>query len=327
MAQTDFVLGELFSYVNNNQKYYSKLIKAIDNEQWEYAAVLTWKTIILFMYEKLFQIKRLGITLPEPIVRQLEHHNITVYSCFDFCCLDDESLHTNLSRIWTNVEGNYKSTFKHLLDERNGLSHVNRYEDDYDKQWFKTYFEKALKLLKYFQERHHNQFSSNIYTFIQSNQNLQYFSECDINSLLAISSFNKDIVLNYILDNEVEFEYSADIIERLKEYIITQFIRSSSFRSAEENGKRLLKITSPFISNMELVEILNGIFEQQGTPNQIISAGLMPEILAELFEKTLSLGNLEDVWKSFIRKIDASQIGRYSILKDKIEEAFKVNSE
>ena len=75
-----------------------------------------------------------------------------------------------------------------VLDERNRLSHVNRYEEEFNEQWFKTYFEKALKLLQYLQNLNNIQLSQKIYDFIEDNKTVQYFSEEDINYLLSQES-------------------------------------------------------------------------------------------------------------------------------------------
>ena len=321
IEMSDYDLDELFSYVFNSQKYRVKLEKSIENNLWEYATVLVWKNIVLFMYEKLFQIKVLGNNLPEAFNGQLQNGNITVHNCFDFCCINDDSIYTNLHKIWNNVESNYKQMFKGLLDDRNSLSHVNRYEEEFNEQWFKTYFEKALRLVSYLQNLNNIQLSQKIYDFIEDNKTVQYFSEEDINYLLSQESYEDSRIINHILDFMNISDYPENLKDKLKHGVISTFLDSHSFAIALENGKRLVKLAAYYDAE-ELKEILTGVFEKQRIPNQITQSGEMENVFEELFDNTINLEGLKEDWKIFIDKLIESDEERYDKLKVKFLEIF-----
>ncbi len=321
MTQNNYDLDKLFSYVYNSEKYRTKLEISIENKLYEYSTVLVWKNIVLFIYEKLFQIKVLGNNLPDAFNGQLQNGNITVHTCFDFCCINDDSIYTNLHRIWNNVEGNYKQMFKGLLDDRNSLSHVNRYEEDFNEQWFKTYFEKALKFLQYLQNLNNIQLSHKIYEFIDTNKTIQYFSEEDINYLLSQESYEDSKIINHILEFMDILNYSENLKIQLKQDAINSFLDSHSFAIALENGKRLIKLAIYF-DKVELKEILEGVFERQGSLNQITLSGEMEDVFEGLFDNTINIEGLKEDWKIFIDKLIKTDEERYNKIKVKFLEIF-----
>ncbi len=327
MAQNEYDLDKFFSYVFHSQKYRTKLERSIDNGLWEYATVLVWKNIILFIYEKLFQKNVLGMSLPDDFNNQLQRGNVSVNNCFDFCCIkDDNNIYTNLKNIWDNVEPNYKESFKGLLSERNSLSHVNRYEEDFNEQWFKTYFEKSLKLLEYLQGLNNVQLSHKIYAFIESSKTVQYFSEEDINYLLSQESYEDSKIINHILDFIDILNYPDTLKDKLKQEAMNSFLDSPSFASALENGKRLIKLIS-FYDEQEIREMLIGIFDRQGSPNQIVQSGEMEEVFETLFDETTNLEGLRDDWTNFIDKIIEMDEQRYGFLREKFLEIYGDSSE
>lgn len=321
MVQNDYDLDKFFSYVFHSQKYRTKLERSIENGLWEYATVLTWKNVILFIYEKLFQRRVLGLDLPSHIINTFQDKNITCTSCFDFHHIKDEKIGENLYQCWNDLDSNYKSSFTNLLDERNRLSHVNRYEEDFNEQWFKTYFEKSLKLLDYLQSLNNVQLSHKIYGFIESSKTVQCFSEEDINYLLSQDSYEDSKIINYILDFIDISNYPDTLKDKLKQEAIKSFLDSPSFASALENGEGLIKLIS-FCEEQEIREILIGIFERQGTPNQIVQAGKMEYVIETLFDETTNLEGLREDWKKFIDRIIEMDEQRYGFLKEKFLETY-----
>src|SRR5260221_1775565 len=106
--------------------YKYSLDKAIANELWEFGVTVIWKFVILFFYEKLYQIFLIG-KLHEDFKNSLESRKRDCHTCFSFNCLEDDYLFTKMDFIWRNLDCNYKNIFRRLLDERNSLSHVNEY--------------------------------------------------------------------------------------------------------------------------------------------------------------------------------------------------------
>ena len=306
-------LEELFSYVYHSDKYYKKLEKAILNELWEYATILVWKTIILFIYEDLFQIKKSDKELPEDIERQLKVNNITCYSCFDFTCLKDDNLYTNLNKIWANVENFYKELFKGLLNKRNGLSHVNKYEEDFNKQWFETYFDESIKLLKYLQELHDKQIIEEIHEKIIAGEFNDILSEKDIYYLLNESGvleskpqISKSKVIEAILEKRYHKNLSEGLKEQIKESAIESLSNSYSFDSAETNGKLLLKISDEF-NKFDIEKVIQILIGELGYANsQIFGAGNMEEVIIKLFEDTINIPESDKFWNLFFEALKSS---------------------
>lgn len=321
MAISDYPLDEFFSYVHNSKKYRTKLEISINNGLWECATVLVWKTTILFVYEKMFQKKILGGELPDHIKNTFRDINVTCTSCYDFHHIKDEKIADNLNRIWQDVESNFKNSFTTLLGERNSLSHVNRYEDTFNEQWFRTYFEKALSLLKYFQGLNNIQLSQSIYTSISSGNPIQYISEQDINYLFSKDQFDDSAIINHLLDFISILDYSDTLKSRIKENAINSYLDSSSFANALTNGKRLLKLAN-FFNEADVRKILTKIFTRQGTPNQIVGSGEMETVFLELFDKTVNIEGLEADWRGFVNQLVESDAEKYREVKERLIEIY-----
>jgi len=321
IALTDYQLDELYSYVHNSKRYRTKLEVSINNGLWEYATVLVWKSTVLFVYEKMFQKKLLGGALPDHIINTFRDKNVTCTSCYDFHHIKDEKIGENLHRIWQNVESNFISSFNNLLDERNRLSHVNRYEEDFNERWFKTYFEKSLTLIKYLQGLNNIQLSESIYTSITSGNSIQYISEQDINYLFSKDQFDDSIIINHLLDFVSILDYSETLKSRIKDDAINSFLDSSSFANALTNGKRLLKLANYF-NETDVRRILIDIFTREGTPNQIIGSGEMEVVFLELFDKTVNIEGLEWDWRTFVNQLIESNAEKYNEVKEKLLEIY-----
>jgi hypothetical protein len=323
-----FNLDELFSYVYHSDKYRLKLEKSITSELWEYSTVLVWKTIILFMYENLFQMKKSEKDLPKDLSGQLKVNNITCYSCFDFTCLKDDSLYTNLNKIYENVENFYKELFKSQLNKRNGLSHVNKYEEDFNKSWFETYFDESLKLLKYLQELHNQQIIKEMPEKIIGREFNEILSEKDVYYLLDISGVlesNPEIfkskVIKVILEKKYHKRLSEDLRTQIKEAVIGSLSDSYCFESAETNCNLLLKLSDEFdkFDIKKIIEIL--IKDLEYTNSQIFGARGMQGIILELFELSRNIEETEKDWKSLLDSIKKSSYkSRLNNLIQKLED-------
>ncbi len=325
MSNLDYNLDELFSYVNNSNKYRSKLETSIQNQLWEYATVLVWKTTILFIYEKLFQINSLKQPLPDAFNRQLQNQNIQNYSCFGFCCIDDENIHTNLQKVWNNLENNYKISFKGLLDKRNSLSHVNKYEDAYNEIWFRSYFEEALNLIKYIHELHLFQYGSQIYDDIRKNVVVQYVSEKEIYYFIDDKRFDNNVIFDFALNSDLNLT-SDRITFLIKAHCIDSFLKSNTFDLAYTNGNRVLKIM-PYLTEDDVKHILKDIYNSQktGNSNQILNANKMEDVILTLFDNTINF-NLDNDWISFYNQLnDKYLLEKYAGLKSKILETYNLS--
>ena len=315
-------LDKLFSYVSHATRYREKLEKAINNGLWEYAAVLIWKNVILFIYEKLFQIKAVGNNLPDGFDSQLDSSKITVHSCFDFCCINDNKICDKLNEIWDNVEKNYKHLFKGLLDERNSLSHVNKYEEDFNELWLKRYFDRSISLLEYLQNLNNIQRSQKIYDLMESNKTVRYFSDEDIKYLLSQSAYENSKIIQHLLDFIEISNCSENLKNWLKNKAINAFLDSHSFSTAFENGKRIVNL-APCYNKKDVKTILSGVFERQkSSVNQIIFSGNIEYVFGCLFDKTINLEGLEEDWRRFLEEVSQYGDEYYSRLKERFPKKY-----
>lgn len=320
--ESEFDIDELVSYVEDRNKYYEKLQKSIDNELWEYASVLTWKIVVLFVYEKMFQMQKIGKVLPDDLIRQLKKECGTsdCVNRYNFSCLKDDNIYSQISNIWNHVEQSYKQLFKQLLDDRNGLSHVNRYEEDFNYDWFKAYFDRSVKLLKYFQELHENQFMFDIYNQIILDNYNYFLSEKDVEFVFAKSKIDSnenlmfDWILDYIYEKSSFQNISESMMSKIKEKLINNFVSSSNFSVATKNSSYIQRL--PNLNDNDIITILNDIFEFQGINNQILQADGVDLVLRDLLEKSISQ-DMAPVWQNFYLKCKDEGYLKYLLKFDK----------
>jgi hypothetical protein len=122
---------------NFNSYYEENLRNAIENDLWEYGVILIWKSVIVFCYEKMFQLNKLGL-LNQNILDSLKTANKDCLDIFSFNHIKDNKLGDDLSLVFRNLDQNFQNSFRALLDERNSMSHVNSYP--YSKTKFNDFF-------------------------------------------------------------------------------------------------------------------------------------------------------------------------------------------
>jgi len=271
------------SQTNVAISYEENLNKLIKESLWEYGAIIIWKTIILFCYEKMFQIFSLGL-LNQKFLDNLKSHNKDCINCFSFNCLEDSFIANNLHFIWKNLDDNYKNSFTALLYERNSLSHVNEYI--YSEIKFMAYFEKSLELLNYL-ESLHLKYLPKIIKFAISNNYFPNLCEKEISKLLELAK-KYTVVLIFLIKLIPQKLISDDTIETLKENAIELFTNSKTFDGAYYNGSNLIIPLLPFFKKEDYLTILNGTFKNQekNIVNQIIHAGRIETIFMSLYNQS-----------------------------------------
>ena len=85
----------------------------------------------------------------------------------------------------------------------------------------------------------------------------------------------------------------------------------------------MVKLADYFVED-EVHDVLEGIFERQGSPNQITLSGEMEDVLEDLFDKTLNLEGLNSDWKEFINKLIEVDNEKYKRLQEKYIEIYRV---
>lgn len=296
--------ADLFSNISSSDLsdiYKKQLVISIKNNLWEYGVIVIWKSIILFCYEKLFQLNTLNL-LHENFKESLLNHNKDCVNCFSFNCIKDKYIGDNLSFIWRNVDQNYQNMFSSLLYERNSLSHVNEYS--YSEVKFMAYFEKSLELLNYL-ESLHLKYLPKIIKFASANNYFPNLSEKEISKLLELAK-KYTVVLIFLITLIPQKLISDDIIETLKENAIKLFTDSMTFDGAYYNGSNLIIPLLPFFKKEDYLTILNCTFKNQekNSINQIIHAGRIETIFMSLYNQSSNNEpEINNEWKEFIKKI------------------------
>lgn len=295
---------ELFTNISQTSiaiAYEQNLNKSIKENLWEYGVINIWKTIVLFCYEKMFQIHTLGL-LNQKFLDSIESRNRDCINCFSFNCIEDSFIGNNLQFIWKNLDDNYKNIFTALLNERNSLSHVNQYE--FSEVKFMSYFEKSLELLNYLQSLH-LKYLPKVVRFADDNKYFPNLCEKEINRLLELSS-KYTLVLKFLITLIPQKLISDDNVQVLKERAMKLFTNSNTFDGAYLNGVNLIIPLLPFFKKEDYLIILKSTFKNQegNTVNQIIHAGRIETIYMSLYyQSSNNEPELDIEWKNFIKKI------------------------
>lgn len=303
--QQSFELFTNISQTNIATTYEQNLNKSIKENLWEYGVINIWKTIVLFCYEKMFQIFTLG-SLNQKFLDSLTSRNKDCINCFSFNCIEDSFIGNNLQFIWKNLDDNYKNSFTALLNERNSLSHVNQYE--FSEIKFMAYFEKSLELLNYL-EGLHLKYLPRVIKFASTNNYFPNLCEKEINELLELSK-KYTVVLIFLITLIPQKLISDDIIEILKENAIKLFTNSTTFDGAYYNGSNLIIPLLPFFKMEDYLSILIGTFKNQerNTVNQIIHAGGIETIFMSLYNQSSNNEpEISNDWKEFIKKVKKNE--------------------
>lgn len=300
----DYDLEKLLSFVSDDEKYQEELQVAILNKLWEYSAILVWKIVILFCYEKLFQLSIIN-KVPQPILKNLSDNNRTCNNCFSFNSLKDDKIYENMQNIWSNLDVNFKNTFKSLLDERNSLSHVNEY--NYSKIKFDAYLEKVLDFLDHIQDLHDNNFEELKNTTALQNSCIPYLSTQDVSRIFAkVQSEGHKILdketLLFLIKNITNKNIPDDILQKIKESGIYIFWTSRSYDGAKENGDKIIIPLAKYFDKFEIKEILEKVFENGY--NQILPVGGVENVFMELLNISVNIDeSVVEYWLQFKEKL------------------------
>ncbi len=292
------------SSTNLSLSYKYSLDKAISNELWEFGVTIIWKFVILFFYEKLYQLFLLE-QLHQDFINALEGKKRDCHNCFSFNCLEDDYIFQKTDFIWRNVDGNYKNIFRRLLDERNSLSHVNEYP--YSEIKFLAYAEDALNLLDHLQKLHLQLNLEKTYLYIHKNGNFSYLSATEIGELLK--KWGPDTILLIFLTSLIPLgQIQDDWIVKIKEIAIEQFTSAGSFVGARTKGLKLTKPLIPYFQKEDFIKVLNSLIENDN--RQVLFTGGIEEVFVAMYiESTNNHPDLERVWVDFIegvKKISAT---------------------
>lgn len=286
--------------------YKYSLDKAISNELWEFGVTVIWKFVVLFFYEKLYQVFLLG-QLHQDFKNALEGRKRDCHNCFSFNCLEDDYLFQKMDCIWRNLDGNYKNIFRKLLDERNSLSHVNEYP--YSEVKFMAYAEDSLNLLNYLQKLHLQLNLERTHQYIHVNGNFLYLSALEIEE--SIKKWVSDTELLIYLTSLIPLGQIHDNwIGKIKDVAIEQFNTASSFEGARIKGLKLVKPLVPYFEKKDFLKIIVGLIK--GDNRQVLFAGGIEEVFTTMYVECVNnFPELEEEWVKFLEGVEKIQAADY----------------
>lgn len=279
--------------------YKYSLDKAISNKLWEFGVTVIWKFIILFFYEKLYQIFLLGL-LHGDFINVLESHKRDCHSCYSFNCLEDTKIYEKMDYIWRNLDANYKNIFRRLLDERNSLSHVNEYP--YSEVKFMAYAEDSLNLLNYLQKLHLQLNLEKTHKHIHERGCFSYLSATEIEGLLKKWVSDTEVLI-YLTSLIPLGQIQDDWIIKIKETAIEQFTTAGSLAGARIKGLKLTKPLVPYFEKKDFIKILTTLITNEN--GQVLHSGGIEEVFLTMYlESTNNYPDFEEVWSDFIVGVD-----------------------
>ncbi len=287
-----------------NYKY--SLDKAISNELWEFGVTVIWKFVVLFFYEKLFQLHLLD-QLHQNFINELDKHRQDCHNCFSFNCMRDDDLFKNMNLIWRNVDGNFRNLFKRLLFERNSLSHVNEYPHSENKFW--VYGEDALNLLNYLQSLHLQLNLEKTHEHIHAHGDFSYLSALEIEQLL--NKWVSDTELLIYLTSLIPLgQIQDDWIKKIKDVAIEQFTTAGSFAGARIKGLKLIKPLVPYFEKTDFSKIIGTLIKVDN--RQVLLAGGIEEVFTAMYVECVNnFPDLEEEWLRFLEGVEEAQATDY----------------
>lgn len=299
-------LLQTVSSTNLSLSYKYSLDKAISNELWEFGVTVIWKFIVLFFYEKLYQVFLLE-QLHKDFTNALEGRKRDCHSCFSFNCLEDDYLFQKMEFIWRNVDGNYKNIFRRLLNERNSLSHVNEYP--YSDIKFMAYAEDSLNLLDYLQKLHLQLNLEKTHQYIHKNGSFSYLSATEIEELLKKWISDTELLI-YLTSLIPLGQIQDDWIVKIKEKAIEQFTSADSFAGAYIKGQKLTKPLIPYLKKDDFTRILTTLIKKDN--RQVLFTNGIEEVFLAMYTESINnYPDLENIWIIFIKAIEKKQASDY----------------
>lgn len=300
----NFDIEKLLNYVHHDIKYRDNMEKALENQLWDYATSVTWKIIILFLYEKFSQVSIIR-EMPRDLIKKLEDKNCSPNQCFSYNYHEDIFVVDNITKVWSNFDRNYQKRLVSLLTDRNSLSHVN--EIECTKIQFNAYLEKALEILDYIQDLHNDKINKLKDFATTNNVDIPYLSGQDVSRIFAKVQndghkiFDKN-TLFFLIKMIRNKNIPDDIIQQIKESGIYIFWTSGSYATAKENGDKIIIPLAKYFDKFEIKEILEKVFENGY--NQIIMAGGIENVFMELLNTSLNIDEaVGEYWLLFKQKL------------------------
>ncbi len=264
----------LCGHIYNSDKYKEQFLKAIENDLYDFAIILIWKTFMLFLYEKMYQIsgiigEEIFIQKWEGIFNQKPKHYRRENLYWPNEEKDDKIL-TFLGALYL-IDSNFITQLRIIKQKRDISSHVSELSCNYPE--VKNYLSELLKIVEKIQDCHIEEYLKKIE---------------DINKYQKILSSNKDME-----------EFLNRLIESLR--------RASTFDDAQEIEGKILNLLEFFTSN-QIEEVLEAVFQNHFpySINQVLEAsggratsGFLKKIFELPQNKMVKIGG----WRDFYKKL------------------------
>lgn len=267
---------QLTKYICHKEKYESQFLRAVDNELFDFAVILIWKTFMLFLYEKIYQISRLigNKVFLQKWQGRFNNKKPKNYKKENLYWPNEENDDIILSFLGTLyfIDSNFITRLRNRKRERDIASHVSELE--FKEIQIEPYLSDLLEVVEKIQQCHIK----------------EYFKDIEeVDKFLEIDTSQKD---------KEKFLYR--LIENLR--------NASSFNSAQKYENDILKLKNSLAVD-HIEKILDGVFEnpQPYGINQILEADATSYFLKDIFElKKVPI----EKWKKFYQTLKEQEFRR-----------------
>ncbi len=331
-------IDKLCSFVCNGKtyQYEYQLRKAAEYKLYDAAVVYAWNIFMLFVFEKIWQIRELEKENGTPfqtdkVFLELIKNKPDNYFDGDLFSLNklqenkqgEDAIIGKLKDVYKGVDQQHFREAQQMLQKRNTAAHLNSIAFEADD--LRYMLRQLIGVLKVIQEDHNKHLKA-ILAYIDKKRPW-YFSNMDMSHIDSI--FDKlqgvdTLQYIYIVQRINEQEFSPEAVENIKRKAIDYFLHSSSFRGAEDNASLLIKPLVNYFNEEDICLILEKVFENGSHGyNQILSAGSIEDTFLELY--ILSSNNFPELqveWKKFSEKIQGGGYAKNfnNLLKEMSEE-------
>lgn len=309
---------ELCTYVCNGKtyQYEQKLQKSAEYELYDAAIIYAWNIFMLFVYEKVWQIREIEKELDcddfttDKVFLSLTKNKSDNF--FDGNLFSLNNLHENkqgedaiigkLKEVYKTVDQQYFKEAQLILQKRNTAAHVNSIELDAGN--LSHVLSELLKIAEQLQKAHENHLQS-IFKNLEKDK-IWYLSEQDLTCINHFFDQNdvdksKYVYISKLISTQ---EVPNDFLENIKNKAISFFLELGSFDSAYQNSQDLIKPLLQHFNADDIKKILEQSFENGGEWNQILQAAHIEDIFWDLYQlSSNTFPELEDDWKNFAQKI------------------------
>lgn len=324
-------IEKLCSFVCNGKtyQYEQKLQKSAEHELYDAAIIYAWNIFMLFVYEKVWQIRELEKlnedtkfqTDKKAFLVKINPNNPDKFpdDFFDGHLCNLNKLHTEnkgedfiiarLVDVYPNIDQQYFKKAQKILKSRHDGAHINEIQQDEND--LSNVLRELTQVIEKIQEAH-NQHLRSIFDNLEKNKQW-YLSNEDMRYIDTIFSSGDIDKSQYVHIAELvsRQEFTQDTISNIKQNAIDYFLQSNNWNTAHENALLLIKPLINYLDEEDVKRILKGVFDKrEHVYNQILQAGNIEDIFWELYQlSSNNFPDLENDWKNFAQKLKDENYG------------------